>query len=492
MRLKGLSAMAALLLVLGCKARSGNGALNSPTNAEAPASEGALKHDREFRGVWISTVYNLDWPSSSSLSADQQKAEMVALLDSLQAHRMNVALLQVRPEGDALYRSDFEPWSRYLTGTQGKDPGYDPLEFFVTEAHKRGIEAHAWMNPYRARVEIKHAVAPNHMAAAHPELVWNYRNLTWMEPGSKAVQQHVLNVTLDIVKRYDVDGIHIDDYFYPYPDATPIPDDKAYNDYVQGGGKLKREDWRRDNVDTLISGIYKEIKATKPWVKFGIAPFGLYRPGFPEGTRGLDQYTALYADPKKWVHEHWLDYGAPQLYWKRDSKNTPFESLLKWWGENNEGIPIVAGMAVYQMNEKDGNWDVAEIQGQLELVRKYRNSNVVGAMFFQAKQVMKNTKGFGDFLKTHYAHPAMSIAMPSADAPAVPHVEVTANKASVTHDDMAQLRFSTLYRQEGGQWVVQQVRGADAAYEALTPGEYAITVANKSMVESAPAMFKVN
>ncbi|HWL40671.1 MAG TPA: family 10 glycosylhydrolase, partial [Gemmatimonadaceae bacterium] len=292
---------------------------------------------REFRAVWVASVRNIDWPSKPGLSTQEQKDELIGILDRSAALRLNAVILQVRPAADALYASPYEPWSEYLTGRMGKapDPYYDPLEFAVNEAHRRGLELHAWFNPYRARHPSSRSPASrDHISRTHPSLVKTYGTHLWMDPGERLIREHSIKVVLDVVKRYDIDGVHIDDYFYPYQvldknkKVVPFPDDASYRRAMKKGPKLERDDWRRQNVDHLIQRMYDEVKKVKPWVLVGISPFGIWRPGNPPGVVGLDQYATLYADAKKWEQEGWLDYLTPQIYWQVESKGQPYAKLL--------------------------------------------------------------------------------------------------------------------------------------------------------------------
>ena len=276
----------------------------------------------EFRGAWVASVTNIDWPSSKGLSTSAQQAELIKILDTLVELRMNAIVLQVRPEGDAFYASNVgEPWSRYLSGTQGvaPNPYYDPLTFAVTEAHKRGIELHAWFNPYRAGMSNSPQLSSTHMAVVYKQYAYPYGTYLWMDPGAAAVQNRTYDCILDVVRRYDIDAVHFDDYFYPYPvSGQEFPDSATYQAYRNSGGGLSLDDWRRDNVNKLINRLYTGIHAAKPHVKFGISPFGIYRPGIPPGIVGFDQFGDLYADPKLWIERGWVDYLAPQLYWRVD------------------------------------------------------------------------------------------------------------------------------------------------------------------------------
>lgn len=309
---------------------------------------------REFRASWVATVANIDWPSKKGLSTEEQQAELIAILDRTRDLNMNAIVLQIRPAADALYQSELEPWSEYLSGEQGKapEPFYDPLKFAVDEGRKRGVDIHVWFNPYRARLlradkDTTGGFAPpptdpNHISVTHPEVVKTYGNFHWMDPGEKLVQDQSMAVILDVVKRYDIDGVHMDDYFYPYPINDPetkeemdFPDDLSWNKYQQSGGELSRHDWRRQNVDKFIERLYKEVKAVKPKVLVGLSPFGIWKPGFPENVRGLNQYEKLYADAKLWLNEGWVDYWTPQLYWRVQDLSQSYPELLKWWMEEN-------------------------------------------------------------------------------------------------------------------------------------------------------------
>jgi len=296
---------------------------------------------REFRAAWIATVDNIDWPSRPGLSSYEQQAEAIELLDFLKRNQFNAIIFQVRPQADALYKSKFEPWSYFLTGEQGvpPDPYYDPLSFWIEEAHKRGLELHAWLNPYRAHHVKGKTISQESIIKKNPEMVYQLEEgYWWMDPSLKATQDKTTEVVMDIVKRYDVDGIHFDDYFYPYPSyngGKDFPDDKSWNAYVNSGGTLSRSDWRRNGVNNLIERLYKEIKAEKKYVKFGLSPFGIYRPGFPSTVVGFDQYEKLYADAKLWLNKGWIDYLAPQLYWPINKEGQRFPELLTWWQSEN-------------------------------------------------------------------------------------------------------------------------------------------------------------
>ncbi|HUH11946.1 MAG TPA: family 10 glycosylhydrolase, partial [Longimicrobiales bacterium] len=287
-------------------------ACGPPPPAPTPGPEAAWPPEvrRELRGVWIATVSNIDWPSRAGLPPDSARAELRARIQRVAELGMNAIVFQVRPAGDALYASELEPWSEYLTGAQGRapEPAWDPLAFAVEEAHARGIELHAWFNPYRARhPSARSEVAEGHLARRRPELVKTYGTHLWMDPGEPEVREHTLAVILDVVRRYDVDGVHLDDYFYPYKERDSagaiidFPDSASYARFRAAGGSLPREEWRRLNVDGLIERLYAQVKREKPWVKVGISPFGIWRPGYPAQIQGFDAYDQIYADARRWL-----------------------------------------------------------------------------------------------------------------------------------------------------------------------------------------------
>jgi len=324
-----------LVAIAGCAATKKN--VTGDPSGRTPGA------DREFRAAWVATVANINWPSKPGLSVEEQKSEAVRLLDLLYKNNYNAVIFQVRPHGDAMYKSDIEPWSYYLTGEEGKapDPYYDPLEFWITEAHARGIELHAWLNPYRAHHPAAGEVTDASIVRKRPDLVLKLEveNYWWMDPALKGTQDHSYNVVMDLVRRYDLDGIHFDDYFYPYPDYNnfkDFPDDASWQAYQDGGGKLSRSDWRREAVNTFIERLYKGIKAEKPWVKFGLSPFGIWQPNNPPAIGGgFNQHETLYADAKLWLNKGWVDYYSPQLYWPINQFAQSFPVLLGWWKDQN-------------------------------------------------------------------------------------------------------------------------------------------------------------
>ncbi len=294
---------------------------------------------RQFRGAWIASVWGINWPTKTSFTKEQQQAELRALLDQAVALRLNAIILQVRPACDAFYESKLEPWAKWLTGTMGKSPGYDPLKFAITEAHARGLELHAWINPFRALVGTNQAVSPNHISQTHPEWTRTYGTQKWIDPGEPKVRDYSLAVLADIVTRYDIDGLHFDDYFYPYPLRNPdksiiqFPDDAAFALY---GKELDRSAWRRANINDFVQRLYVKVKQLKPTVKVGVSPFGIHQPGVPEGIKAiLNPYEQMGCDSVCWLQSGWCDYFTPQLYWRIDPPDQSFSVLAKWWQEQN-------------------------------------------------------------------------------------------------------------------------------------------------------------
>lgn len=346
---------------------------------------------REFRGLWIATVANIDWPSKPGLPAAQQKAELISILNRADQLKLNAIVFQVRPACDAMYPSTNEPWSEYLTGVMGKppEPFYDPLALAIEEAHKRGMELHAWFNPYRA-LHKSHMgnISPAHISKTHPELVRSYGDYLWLDPGERAVQEYSLRVVMDVVKRYDIDGVQFDDYFYPDPTGVnrDFSDDASWRKYGSKG-KLNRADWRRENVDAFISQVYASIKSAKPWVKFGVAPFGFWRPGNPPQITGFDAYAKLFADSRKWLMNGWVDYFSPQLYWRIEQREQSFPVLLDWWEQQNvKHRHLWPGLAVSASISQQ--WRPGEIPDQIHLIRKEPGTD--GYLFYNTSSLLSD------------------------------------------------------------------------------------------------------
>lgn len=412
------------LLSIALFALTGVSSSAATTYAESRVTPPPLA--REFRAAWIATVGNSVWPSKPGLPVAVQKAELIALMDRAAQLKLNALIFQVRPSCDALYVSKIEPWSEYLTGTMGKAPSplYDPLAFAIAEAHKRGIELHAWFNPFRAHhFNARSSIAPNHISKTRPQLVRRYGRYLWLDPGEREVQEYSLSVVMDVLKRYDVDGIHFDDYFYPYPEKgargedLEFPDPASWQKYGVNSG-LSRDDWRRENVNGFIERTYKSIKATKPWVKFGISPFGIWRPGNPPQIRGFDAYAQLYADARKWMINGWADYFAPQLYWSIGQREQSFPVLLNWWdAQNPRGRHIWPGVDTTKLQSNrrpDGstppNWLPMEIEAQIRLAARQPVS--AGHIHWNLRALTRSADMMLMLQRGRYAAPALVPACP--------------------------------------------------------------------------------
>lgn len=360
----------------------------------------------EFRGVWIASVDNIDWPRRGQTNPENQRAEFIRQLDMHQRNGLNAAVVQVRPAADAFYPSPYEPWSQWLTGTQGKAPSpyYDPLQFTIDEAHKRGMEYHAWVNPYRANFSVGRAsISANHVTRQHPDWFLKYGSTLYFDPGNKEAQAWVVNVIKDIVTRYDVDAIHMDDYFYPYRIAgKEFPDTASYRKY---GAGMARDDWRRSNTDSIILKLTTAIHEAKPWVKFGISPFGVWRnkskdPDGSDTKAGVTNYDDLYADILLWLKNGWIDYVAPQVYWEFSQKNAPFAPIVKWWNEHSYGRHCYIGLGYYKAGTSAAWRDRTLMPRQVAYTRTM--PNVQGQVYFSSATFDKNPYGWNDWLRNHY------------------------------------------------------------------------------------------
>lgn len=447
-----------LLLFLGTQCATTKDGSRPKDTLSLPSQPAA---EREFRAAWIASVANINWPSAPGLSVEEQKAEAIELLDFLADHNFNAAILQVRPQCDALYPSELEPWSYYLSGTQGEapQPFYDPLEFWIEEAHKRAIELHAWLNPYRAHHVAGGPISEQSIVKTKPELVVKLENgYYWMEPTAQETQDHSYQVVMDIVKRYDVDGIHFDDYFYPYPsynNGKDFPDDKSWANYQAQGGKLSRGDWRRDAVNTFIKRLYDGIKAEKKHVKFGLSPFGIWRPNNPPSIKGFDQYDQLYADAKLWFNEGWIDYWTPQLYWPINQIPQSFPVLLGWWNQQNyKGRHFWPGISI---SRKKGKEQVDEVLNQIMISR--------GVLYDSPGIVHWNIDGFTKsetltkaVVEGPYRKKALIPASPWLDKepPNAPVVKIAVEKDSLQinwgQNEKADLFSFVIYKKYGEEW----------------------------------------
>lgn len=412
----------------------------------------------------------------------EQQAEMVALLDLAKSLRMNTVVLQVRPACDAMYRSQLEPWSEYLTGKAGRAPGdgFDPLEFAVAEAHKRGLELHAWFNPYRAwHPSAKSPIPPNHISKTQADVVRRYGEYHWLDPGEPAAKRHSLEVILDVVRRYDIDAVHFDDYFYPYPivdendQEVPFPDDKSWKRYeerTEVTQRLSRDDWRRENVNQFLKQVASGIKEEKPWVRFGVSPFGIYRPGQPESIQGFDAYSKLYADSKKWLVEGGVDYMSPQLYWPIDQKAQSFPVLLDWWKQHNpHRRHLWPGLYTSRVLPGHKGWSPTEIARQIELVRSHVAHP--GHIHFSIKAIQQDRSDIRQILSNQvYSEPAIPPAttwcrLPESNTPE-PSIAVSVDAQSTRIEFQGGQSLPWLWIVQcysDGKWSTQIVPGQSAS-----------------------------
>ena len=425
---------------------------------------------REFRAAWIATVANINWPSRNNLSTEQQKNEAIYLLDLLKNNNFNAVIFQARPAADAFYKSDLEPWSYFLTGTTGKAPFpyYDPLEFWIEEAHKRGIEFHVWLNPFRASNGNFKTITTESMVHKMPNEIVKLRNgMYWFDPSEPETQNHVSTIVKDLVQRYDIDGIHFDDYFYPYREyngGRDFPDDKSWKKYLASGGLMTRADWRRANVNKFVERIYTEIKAQKNHVKFGISPFGIWKSGYPADVVGTSQYDELFADAKLWLNMGWMDYFSPQLYWKEEGPQR-FSSLLNWWQtENTKNRHLWPGLntvAVKNVADKP-----TEIVNQVNTIREKLNTSK-GEIHYSIAGLTNDYRMQTQLKNGPYQNMALVPQTPWLDS--IPLVkpnltfkiennQVKLNWNSTNSDNIRQW---ILYKQYGENWEIELLNATD-------------------------------
>ena len=460
---------------------------------------------REFRAAWIATVANIDWPSEPGLPVAKQQAELRALLDRAAELNLNAVIFQVRPAADALYQSDLEPWSAFLSGEMGEapEPFYDPLRFAVREAHARGLELHAWFNPYRARhPSDTSAIAPGHVSQTHPGWVRSYGEHLWLDPGVPGAQAHTLNVILDVVRRYDIDGVHFDDYFYPYrsyADGADFPDSTSWARAQQRGVTMSRADWRRSNVNDLVRTLYRHIKEVKPHVEFGISPFGIWRPGHPPGTTGFDAYAELYADARKWLREGWVDYFTPQLYYRLSQTGQPYSIMLRWWAEQNtQGRHLWPGNYTSSVEGAEG-WPPSEIIGQIYSTRSHAGAS--GNVHFSMKALMPapDTTARGSLAERlqsgPYAEPALVPASPwlDDDPPGRPRISLAEGGRRLTLSPASEeesVRWWVVRWRQGGDWSMDIVPGGQYAFtlQGAQPEVVAVSAVDRTGNEGAVAL----
>lgn len=424
--MKSIAIVIAICIVTGIVLKMKISKINNDSqaknqNIDVKGSEGeeniASKfiEDGEMRGVWVSTVSNLDWPEVGNYDVKVQKELLKEKFDFIEEQNMNTIFFQVRPMGDALYESSYAPWSKYLTGTLGENPGYDPLEFAIDEAHKRGLELQAWFNPFRIDSNSEKFNIDNYMDELpeesplknNPDWIVKYNNYHYLDAGIPEVREYVIDTIIEVVKNYNIDGVVLDDYFYPYPSGgVEFPDEDTYEKY--GEGFSSKDEWRRNNIDCFISELYSKIKNTNAEVKFGVSPFGIWRNGESVGgsdTSGLSSYDDVYVDSRKWIQEGWIDYIIPQIYWQFDYNSAPFATLVDWWAKQveNTNVELYIGHAAYKIN--DSSYGEAWLNGN-EVINQIRysraNSNVKGNCFFRLKTLEENRLGFTDKLKELY------------------------------------------------------------------------------------------
>jgi len=374
---------------------------------------------RELRGVWVATVLNIDWPSKASLKAKMQKAEIDKQLDYFESIGLNAVFFQIRPNSNRLYKGSTEPWAEWVSGKQGKGPGYDPLKYIIKGCHQRGLELHAWINPYRVLLDSsKTPKTKKNIAKKYPDWIINYGKGSMLNPGIPSVRTYIYEILKQLISRYDIDGIHYDDYFYPYPyKGLPFPDEKDFQQY--GEGFNDKASWRRHNVDALIHATNNAIIETRPSVKFGVSPFGVWRniesDSLGSDTRaGAPTYDSLYADTRKWLQNGWVDYIAPQLYWSIGFPPAAYDVLAKWWAKNSYNRHIFIGQGPYKINNNyDSAWyNPSEIPNQIRLNRQLAPV-IKGSIYFSAQQLIKNPNNISDSLKTDfYAEKALPPIMP--------------------------------------------------------------------------------
>lgn len=418
---------------------------------EFPLSTAVQVGQREYRAVWVGTYGNVDWPSRQDLTTKEQQEELNTLVRVCKETNINTIIFQARSRADTLYSSEIEPWSHNLTSFQGRapDPFWDPLEFLISEAHKNGIQVHAWLVAYRnGRVAEREEYCDSHFSKTNPDAVKEYGPYLWMDPGNPKSIKHIQKVIADVVKRYDVDGVFFDDFFYPYPiiknnvgegfvdlfhaddpaefkkpaKLLDFPDDDTWRQYQLAGGKLSRPDWRRENINQLIKATQATIKELKPWVQFGISPYAIYKPGMPEGIDGMSQYDMIYCDPLSWIKNSWIDYISPQLCWLDSSSTKSFSKLLNWWSDQvekyaqeNKKVQLYPMIYLSRIEANISDWDIPEINKQIRTIRKGKVS--FGHSLCHITSLIYNTKGICNNLRGKiYKGPAL-VPIPSGTKP---------------------------------------------------------------------------
>ncbi len=445
-----------------------------------PCAEKVPMFPREFRAAWIACVWNIDWPSSPGLSSSIQKAELIKILDKAAQLKLNAVIFQVRPNSDAVYRSSLEPWSSWISGKMGKSPGYDPLQFCIEQAHARGLEVHAWFNPFRALPSESVQPSSSHVTKKHPLWIKNFKTYKWLNPANQAARQHTLKVMLDVVRRYDIDGLHIDDYFYPYPDVNK--DGTQKQRFPDGLSDTQR----RQHIDTFVQSMYQSVKQLKPHVRVGISPFGIWKPGVPAGIEAkLNAYSHIAADSRKWLQQGWCDYLSPQLYWRDAPKKQSFSSLLNWWRQQGTR-PVWPGIATNRINsDVDPGRPASEITHQVSLSRSI-GRNWVGHIHWSMKSLMTNRGGVNDLLsKKYYASPALVPPMPwlSQTAPGTPtaQAKLVGGNAVISWKPVPQASRYLVQARYGQHWYAMFAGSNKTLTVTLkgAPDAIAVTAANR-------------
>ncbi len=424
------------------------------------AQEKVTNPKNEFRAVWIATVANIDWPKSNVDAVEKEKADYIEILDTYKKLNYNAVIVQIRSVGDAFYPTELAPWSRYLTGKEGKAPSpyFDPLEWMITEAHARGFEFHAWLNPYRATMDLKTEIlSPKHDFYKHPDWMIKYGGKYYYNPALPEVQTLLVSVVDEVVRNYDIDAIHFDDYFYPYKVTGEVFNDAE--SYAKFGDGLSIDDWRRSNVNNLIKCVSYSIKNIKPWVQFGISPFGVWRnksvdPKGSDTQAGQTNYDDLYADPLAWMENSWVDYIVPQLYWSLDHPKASYSKLIKWWSENSKNTSVYIGNGTYKINsDSDKKWNNPnEIPNQINVSRTYKN--IEGNVFFSAKSFVNKNRNVAQLLlDNQYKYPALPSAVPNSkkiviDVPTLNSIskEITNSSFTIKYPLNSKVRYIMVYR----------------------------------------------
>lgn len=471
------------------------GACGDPTGPDAlPDPEPTPAIAREMRGVWIATVANIDWPTRKDLTADQQRAELTDLLDRAATGGFNAVIFHVRPAGDAVYASSLEPWASLLTGTQGVSPGYDPLAFAVQEAHARGLELHAWINPFRGgRASDTAVFAPLHVFRARRDLMRVYGTDVWMDPGEQEIHDRSMRAILDIVDRYDIDGIHADDYFYPYQIRNAANQIVGFPDtatYTRSGSALSIDNWRRENIDRFVERMYREVHQRKPTLKVGLSPFGIWRPGNPAGVNGLDAYASIYADSRKWLRSGWVDYLAPQLYWAISAPQQSYPALLDWWiGENVMGRHVWPGLAAYRVTDGTSSAFAAnEITEQVKVTRT--RAGGTGHLLYNANTTLKRNGGaVTASLAPLYRQRALVPATTWLDAvaPAMPAISVSGATIQLAPGAGEEVRWWYLRALTADGWLTRVLFGSARSIVLPGPATHVLLNATDRAGNASPA-----